>query len=45
MLSPQRHWCSPHTGMDYAVTWLMQIGEREFEPNPLLDDQDYGAIE
>ena len=31
--------------MDYLVTWLLQIGEREFELNPLLDDQEHGSGE
>ena len=37
---PLRHWRSPRTGIDYPVAWRLQVGEREFELNPLLDDQE-----
>jgi hypothetical protein len=37
---PLRHWRSPRTGIDYPVAWRLRVGEREFELNPLLDDQE-----
>ena len=38
--SPLRGWRSPRTGIEYPVAWRLNIGEREFELNPLLDDQE-----
>ena len=38
--SPLRRWRSPRTGIEYPVAWRIQIGEREFELQPLLDDQE-----
>ena len=38
--SPLRRWRSPRTGIEYPVAWRLNIGEREFELNPLLDDQE-----
>lgn len=38
--SPLRHWRSPRTGIDYPVAWRLKIGDREFELNPLFDDQE-----
>lgn len=38
--SPLRNWRSPRTGINYPVAWRLQLGEREFEVNPLLDDQE-----
>jgi predicted secreted hydrolase len=37
---PLRQWRSPRTGIDYPVAWRLQVGEREFVLNPLLDDQE-----
>jgi len=45
MLSPLRLWRSPRTCIDYPLAWRLQIGEREFELNPLLDDQERGSGE
>jgi predicted secreted hydrolase len=38
--SPGRHWRSPRTGIDYPVSWQVQVGERQFELAPLMDDQE-----
>lgn len=38
--SPLRRWRSPRTGIDYPVAWRLRIGERAFELDPLLDDQE-----
>jgi len=45
MLSPLRHWRSPRTCIDYPLAWRSQIGERKFELNPLLDDEEHGSLE
>jgi hypothetical protein len=37
---PLRRWRSPRTGIDYPVAWRLQVGDRRFELNPLLDDQE-----
>jgi len=38
--SPQRRWRSPHTAVTYPVSWLVRVGARQFELEPLLDDQE-----
>ena len=38
--SPLRRWRSPRTGIEYPVAWRLQIAQRTFELNPLLDDQE-----
>jgi predicted secreted hydrolase len=35
-----RQWVSPRTGTSYPVQWLVRAGSREFELEPLLDDQE-----
>jgi predicted secreted hydrolase len=32
------HLASPRTGAEYPVAWRVQVGEREFDVEPLLDD-------
>jgi len=36
--TPTRIWRSPRTGAEYPVAWRVQVGEREFDVEPLLDD-------
>jgi predicted secreted hydrolase len=36
----QRDWRSPRTGIAYPVQWRVRAGSREFELEPLLDDQE-----
>ena len=38
--SPQRRWRSPHTAVTYPISWLVRVGARQFELEPLLDDQE-----
>ncbi len=38
--SPQRRWRSPRTGVTYPVSWLVRVGARQLELEPLLDDQE-----
>jgi len=38
--SAVRRWRSPHTGIEYPVAWLVSAGGRQFELQPLLDDQE-----
>jgi predicted secreted hydrolase len=35
-----RQWTSPRTRITYPVEWHVRLGEREFELDPLLDDQE-----
>ncbi len=35
-----RRWTSPRTGTSYPVQWHVRAGGREFELEPLLDDQE-----
>ena len=35
-----RQWKSPRTGITYPVQWHVRAGSREFDLNPLLDDQE-----
>lgn len=35
-----RSWRSPRTGILYPVQWKVRAGKREFELEPLLDDQE-----
>ncbi len=37
---PGRTWASPRTGSVYPVAWRVRVGSREFELEPLLDDQE-----
>jgi len=37
---PARRWRSPRTGVSYPVTWQLRLGARQFEIEPLLDDQE-----
>lgn len=38
--TPQRHWRSPRTGVDYPVAMQVQAGELQLDLAPLLDDQE-----
>ena len=38
-----RHWRSPHSGIDYPVTWQLRVGDRTLTLEPLLDDQEFDA--
>jgi predicted secreted hydrolase len=38
--TPGRRWRSPRTGVSYPVTWQLRVGDRRFEIEPLLDDQE-----
>lgn len=35
-----RQWTSPRTGIAYPVHWQVRAGSREFDLEPLLDDQE-----
>jgi predicted secreted hydrolase len=35
-----RHWVSPRTGISYPVSWSVRAADREFDLEPLLDDQE-----
>jgi predicted secreted hydrolase len=37
---PGRRWTSPRTNITYPVQWRVRAGSREFELDPLLDDQE-----
>jgi predicted secreted hydrolase len=37
---PGRRWRSPRSNVLYPVTWQFRVGERSFELEPLLDDQE-----
>jgi predicted secreted hydrolase len=37
---PQRPWRSPRTGVSYPVSWLLQLGARSLQIEPLMDDQE-----
>ena len=37
---PLRHWRSPRTGISFPVAWRLRVGQREFEVQALLDDQE-----
>ena len=41
--TPLRQWRSAHTGVSYPVSALVRVGGREFELEPLLDDQENDA--
>jgi predicted secreted hydrolase len=38
--SAGRNWRSPRTGIAYPVEWHVRAGSREFDLEPLLDDQE-----
>jgi predicted secreted hydrolase len=38
--TPGRKWVSPRTGIAYPVQWHVRAGSREFDLEPLLDDQE-----
>ncbi len=38
--SAERRWRSPRTGIEYPVQWLVTADGRQFELEPLLDDQE-----
>jgi predicted secreted hydrolase len=37
---PGRRWTSPRTQITYPVQWHVRAGSREFDLEPLLDDQE-----
>jgi len=37
---PGRAWVSPRTGIRYPVAWRIDAGSRQFELEPLIDDQE-----
>jgi predicted secreted hydrolase len=37
---PVREWTSPRTRITYPVEWHVRLGAREFDLDPLLDDQE-----
>lgn len=41
--TPLRRWHSPHSAVDYPVSFRIRAGERRFELAPLLDDQENDA--
>jgi len=38
--APLRHWRSPRTGIAYPVAWRVRIGQRVFQLQVLMDDQE-----
>ena len=40
MFKPERFWLSPRTGVRYPVAWQVRAGDRQFELEPLMDDQE-----
>jgi len=38
--TPRRSWRSARSNVSYPVSWTVRVGEREFELEPLLDDQE-----
>lgn len=38
--APQRQWRSPRTGINYPVAWILRVGNRSLQLEPLLDDQE-----
>lgn len=38
--TPQRWWISPRSGIRYPVAWSVSAGGRQFEIEPLMDDQE-----
>jgi len=38
--TPGRAWTSPRTGIQYPVQWHVTAGSRQFDLEPLLDDQE-----
>jgi predicted secreted hydrolase len=38
--TPIKHWRSPRSGAEYPVTCRVRAGDREFELQPLLEDQE-----
>jgi predicted secreted hydrolase len=38
--SPRATWRSPRTGINYPVRWHVRAGPREFDLEPLMDDQE-----
>jgi predicted secreted hydrolase len=42
-LTPTRTWTSSRTGTAYPVAWRLRAGAREFELEPLMDDQENDA--
>jgi predicted secreted hydrolase len=39
--TPRREWRSARTGTRYPVSWIVQAGDREYEIEPLFDDQEH----
>ncbi len=38
--TPRRSWRSARSNVSYPVSWTVRVGTREFELEPLLDDQE-----
>ncbi len=38
--TPDRTWVSPRTGIRYPVAWRVNAGSRQFDLEPLFDDQE-----
>jgi predicted secreted hydrolase len=39
--TPRREWRSARTGASYPVSWIVAAGNREFQIEPLFDDQEH----
>ena len=39
--TPRREWRSARTGASYPVSWIVTAGNREFQIEPLFDDQEH----
>jgi predicted secreted hydrolase len=39
--TPRREWRSPRTGTTYPVAWRVKAGDREFDIEPLFEDQEH----
>jgi predicted secreted hydrolase len=40
---PGRNWRSPRSGTSYPVSWQLRVGTRQWQIEPLLDDQENDA--
>ncbi|RYF30813.1 MAG: hypothetical protein EOO26_14440 [Comamonadaceae bacterium] len=45
VLTPQKRWTSPHTGVDYPVEWQVKLPSGTFEVKPFIADSEFDSRE
>lgn len=45
VLTPQKRWTSPHTGVEYPIEWQVKLPSGSFEVKPFIADSEFDSRE